>query len=115
MNLRSKNFSGIEIVHDGIALLIRKKNNSIYSYIDTVKNEIKLGGNLISNSITLIENDGDGTDKIILKAPILADSYTLTLPTDNGILGNVLSNDGNGNLSWITTSGLSSGASSRSY
>ena len=65
-------------------------------------------GNIKTNSLTLIENEGNGNDEITLKAPIITDNYTLTLPTDNGSDGNVLSNDGIGNLTWIPTSSGSS-------
>ena len=108
MSLYSKRFSGIEIQNDGKVLLIRKKNSNLISYIDTLSNEFNMKGNIKTNSLTLIENEGNGNDEITLKAPIITDNYTLTLPTDNGSDGNVLSNDGTGNLTWIPTSSGSS-------
>ena len=104
----SKIFSGIEIQNDGKVLLIRKKNSNLISYIDTFRNEFNMKGNIKANSLTLRENEGNGTDEITLKASIINENYTLTLPTDNGFNGNVLSNDGIGNLTWIPTSSGSS-------
>lgn len=53
----------------------------------------------------ILEETGAGTDTITLQAPAsIAASYTLTLPTDDGISGQVLSTDGTGVLSWANSS-----------
>lgn len=53
-------------------------------------------------SLQLSEDPDNGTNKVSIQAPaILAADYTLTLPTDDGANGQVLSTDGAGNLSWI--------------
>ena len=51
MSLYSKRFSGIEIQNDGKVLLIRKKNNNLISYIDTLSNEFNMKGNIKTNSL----------------------------------------------------------------
>lgn len=49
----------------------------------------------------LLEDPGVGTNTITLQAPSgLSASYTLTLPPDDGVNGEVLSTDGSGVLSW---------------
>ena len=48
----------------------------------------------------------DGSDhKITITAPSIAGDYALTLPVDNGALGEVMFTDGNGVLSWDTPVG----------
>lgn len=48
-----------------------------------------------------------GTFSAGIKAPALSADYTLTLPTDDGTSGQVLSTDGSGVLSWTSGGGLS--------
>ncbi|HAZ13448.1 MAG TPA: hypothetical protein DCY86_11710, partial [Bdellovibrionales bacterium] len=50
----------------------------------------------------VVEDPGAGTFTATMQAPTLAASYTLTLPVDDGTLGQVLSTDGNGVLSWLS-------------
>jgi hypothetical protein len=50
---------------------------------------------------SLLESGG-GADKIGLQSPVLAASYTLTLPVDDGTANQVLKTDGSGVLSWTT-------------
>ena len=49
MSLYSKRFSGIEIQNDGRILLLRKKNSSLFSYFDNIREEFNIKGNIISN------------------------------------------------------------------
>ena len=49
-----------------------------------------------------IQHNGSGK-QIQIIAPTIDSSYTLTLPTVQGANGSVLSNDGTGTLSWIST------------
>jgi hypothetical protein len=68
-------------------------------------------GSFNSNSI-LLENQGqlqlqelssNGNDTISLRAPAaLGTSYVLTLPVNAGTVGQILSTDGSGNLSWVS-------------
>ena len=57
----------------------------------------------VGGGIKLNEGTNNGTDNIIIKAPnTLAASYTLTLPPDDGTIGQFLKTDGSGNLSFDT-------------
>lgn len=47
----------------------------------------------------------DGSFHVEIVAPTLSGSYTLTLPTDDGTSGYVLSTDGSGVLSWVANAG----------
>ena len=58
--------------------------------------------------IRFYEDTDDGVHYAALKTGALGGSYTLTLPTDDGDSGEVLSTDGNGVLSWIAAGGGSS-------
>jgi len=76
--------------------------------LDLGNNDINNGNtiNSINNStgtLTLLENAGVGPDTIGITAPVLAASYTLVLPVDDGALGDVLTTDGTGVLSWATS------------
>ena len=46
--------------------------------------------------------NGSSSGYTAIDAPAAAGSNTLVLPTTNGSAGQVLSTDGNGNLSWVT-------------
>ena len=51
--------------------------------------------------LALSEDPDNGTNKVTLQAPAtLGSDYTLTLPTDDGTLNQVLTTDGSGGLSW---------------
>jgi len=61
-----------------------------------------------AGSIRIYDNDSSGPENIIINPPAgtgLLTSYTLTLPTDNGTVDQVLRTDGNGVLSWVDVSG----------
>jgi hypothetical protein len=61
-----------------------------------------------SGAIRFYEDTDNGTNFITLKAPAAVTStITLTLPDSDGDNGNVLTTDGNGNLSFSTPSALS--------
>ncbi len=62
-----------------------------------------VSGALRSNT-SLVLRDPAGTDAVTIQAPTLAASYTVALPVDNGTLGQLLSTNGAGATSWITTS-----------
>ena len=46
--------------------------------------------------------DNAGGEYVAIKAPAAVTTYTLTLPIDDGVSGQALITDGNGNLSWST-------------
>jgi hypothetical protein len=53
--------------------------------------------------LQLFENTGDGTNSVIIQPPAtLSANYTLTLPSDDGTNGQVLTTDGSGGLSWTS-------------
>jgi len=61
-----------------------------------------LGNSTTSNKLVL--NDKGSTNSVSLKAPdTLASSLTLELPSSNGSSGQVLSTNGSGTLSWVST------------
>ena len=66
--------------------------------------EIIIGNSTtVGGGIKLNEGTNNGTDNIIIKAPnTLAASYTLTLPPDDGTIGQFLKTDGSGGLSFAT-------------
>ena len=49
-----------------------------------------------------ITETGGGTDTVTINVPVLAASYTLTLPVDDGAAGQALSTNGAGVTSWAT-------------
>jgi hypothetical protein len=55
----------------------------------------------VGSSVKVVEGTNNGTNYIALKSPDnLAGDLTYTLPGTQGASGNILSNDGNGVLSW---------------
>jgi hypothetical protein len=59
-----------------------------------------------NNSLVLAESTSNGTNTISLKGPSnLTTSYSFTLPSDGGSVGQVLRTDGNGNTSWVNQTG----------
>jgi hypothetical protein len=61
---------------------------------------------LNQGSVIFKEQTGNGTDSVTIEAPNdVTTSYTLKLPAAQGGASTVLSNDGSGNLSWVTGSG----------
>jgi hypothetical protein len=66
--------------------------------------EIIIGNSTtVGGGIKLNEGTNNGTDSVTIKAPNnLAASYTLTLPPDDGTIGQFLKTDGSGNLAFET-------------
>lgn len=58
-----------------------------------------------TGQILLRELAASGTDAVTIRARDSFAPYTLTLPVDDGGSGEVLSSDGNGNLSWVSVAG----------
>lgn len=54
----------------------------------------------IQGSSSLVFNDNSEDNSVSIQTPELAADYTLTLPTDTGTAGDVLTVDGSGNLSF---------------
>jgi len=54
----------------------------------------------IQGSSSLVFNDNSEDNSVFIQTPELAADYTLTLPTDTGSAGDVLTVDGSGNLSF---------------
>lgn len=72
----------------------------VYVEDDTIDNffagPVELGTSL------LLQDPGAGTDKVTIQAPAgLGADYTLTLPDDAGLSGQLLQTDGTGLLSWV--------------
>lgn len=57
-------------------------------------------GSLKSQTSLILEDPGVGTQTVTVQAPTLAGSYTLTLPTDDGLQYQGLTTDGSGALSF---------------
>jgi len=72
--------------------------------------KVKIRGNATGGSGQIVLNCEQNTHGIVLKGPphSAAANYTLTLPTDTGTSGQVLSTNGSGSLSWATASGSAS-------
>ncbi len=63
-----------------------------------------------TGQIKFNELSANGTNNIMLRAPDnIANNINLTLPSTTGTIGQVLSTNGSGILSWVTTSGGGSG------
>jgi hypothetical protein len=75
-------------------------------YAETISFNDAIVSGLIADSDGLKLNDSD-TNTITLKAPALSANYILTLPTNDGNVGQVLQTDGAGALSWADTLGNS--------
>lgn len=60
-----------------------------------------VGSASTGSGVKFVEATDNGTNDILIKAPdTLSASYTLTLPSDDGVADSVLTSDGSGNLSW---------------
>lgn len=68
------------------------------------------GNTTLGSTANLIFTEPAGTDTITLTAPVLATSYTLTLPTTDGNPNEVLTTSGTGTLSWSAGGGGGGGA-----
>lgn len=65
--------------------------------------KLDVAGSIKTNATLIMEETGAGTDTITIQAPAaIGASYTLTLPVDDGAVGEVLTTDGSGVLSWST-------------
>ncbi len=73
------------------------------SFISTLKADLQID----NNKKLMLGNAASPSSQFVgLKAPGgLTGSYTLTLPMDDGISGQILTTDGNGVLSWIPPGG----------
>ena len=92
--------------------------NSIARFSDTTGNQLDdslvtidgsgnmiIEGRLRIKRYLQLEDPGTGLNTVNIEAPTLSASYNLTMPSNNGLAGQVLTNDGNGVLSWTTPSG----------
>jgi hypothetical protein len=79
-------------------------SSAIITDANKAVDEIIIGNSTtVGGGIKLNEGTNNGTDNIIIKAPnTLAASYTLTLPPDDGTIGQFLKTDGSGNLAFET-------------
>ena len=79
-------------------------SSAIITDANKAVDEIIIGNSTtVGGGIKLNEGTNNGTDNIIIKAPnTLAASYTLTLPPDDGTIGQFLKTDGSGVLSFAT-------------
>ena len=79
-------------------------SSAIITDANKAVDEIIVGNSTtVGGGIKLNEGTNNGTDNIIIKAPnTLAASYTLTLPPDDGTIGQFLKTDGSGNLAFET-------------
>lgn len=64
--------------------------------------KLDVNGIIKSNTGIKLEDPGAGTNEITLRAPTLASSYILTLPSTTGSSGQILTSGGPGVLSWST-------------
>ena len=92
-------------------------DNAIARFNGTSGTSIENSGVLIddSNNITGVGNinvngelrllDFDNSDNVSIKASTITTTYTLVMPPTQAIGGQVLRNDGTGNLSWVSVAG----------
>lgn len=62
-------------------------------------------GNVLVKTDLQLEDPGAGTNTVTMQAPTLSGSYTLTMPVDAGTVGQMLTTDGTGVLSWSSSGG----------
>lgn len=73
------------------------------SYTNRVDSFLTAETTTVSGKLVLKEGTTNGTDSVTIKVPdILAASYTLTLPANDGDASQFLQTDGSGNLVWAT-------------
>ena len=79
-------------------------SSAIITDANKAVDEIIIGNSTtVGGGIKLNEGTNNGTDAVTIKAPNnLAASYTLTLPPDDGTIGQFLKTDGSGNLAFET-------------
>lgn len=109
---------GVKAADSGGVVIKNSSNATVATFGETSTDFTVSGASTFSAAATFrqplyLEDPGAGTDAIILQAPTLASSYTLTLPVDDGSANQVLGTNGYGTLSWVdATSGYSSNTSS---
>lgn len=64
---------------------------------------LSVSGSVRTGTSIIIEDPGAGTNTVTLQAPTLSTGYSLTLPVDDGLPGQLLTTDGNGVLDWVNT------------
>ena len=70
----------------------------------SVLNTVALTTATVDTSLAFSEAIFNGTNTVSIKAAnALAASYTLTLPSDDGLAGEALTTDGTGTLSWVSS------------
>lgn len=89
--------------------------STLTNYASTTALNSKLantGGTLTGDLTldTLLRFKDSGANYVTLRAPASVTNYILTLPSNSGSNGQVLTTDGNGNTSWTTVSGGGGGA-----
>jgi len=90
----------------GNALNVAKFNTGSAVYIEHLGSSgpaLELKSNVTGAAIQLT---GSTSGSITLDVPATITSYTVTLPNIQGGAGEVLANDGSGNLSWVSNDGL---------
>lgn len=96
-------FSVTDNAGDGILTIAHTPTPSLYQVIVSGRLSIAEDADAVQGEIYLYENNTGG-NYVAIKAPSLASSYTLTLPTSNGNSNQVLQTDGSGTLSWVDPS-----------
>lgn len=99
-------FAGASITLTGTISAVNLRTSGVTPFM-------QMNGNDITgvNSIQFLESGGDRTEGITLNSPVtMAANYSLTLPNVQGGAGQVLSNDGAGNLTWADNATAPAGA-----
>ena len=87
-------------VADGAATFVHIGGASYTTRVDAF---LTLATTTIGAQVVLKEGTTNGTDAVTIKSPnLLAASYTLTLPANDGDASQFLQTDGSGALSWAT-------------
>ena len=87
--------SGIIIENSGVTL----DGSNNMTGIGNLSNS----GYIQTKTSLILIDPGVGANTITIQSPTLSGNYTLTLPVDDGTTGQVLSTDGSGVLSWVST------------
>lgn len=96
-------FSSLKVVDE-----LRVLSETAYFDGDIQADNIIVNGIVVDGDVqvdSLILTDIGTNNTITLSAPTLASDYALTLPVDDGNVGEVLSTNGTGTLSWVTVGG----------
>lgn len=118
INAPSTGFMGINYNGGNTGIIIDDNSSSAAMYSKDLTRSLEINNTdvTINSGAGLMQftsgefriYDSDNTQYVALKTPAtgsLTTSYTLTLPTDDGTTGQVLSTNGTGTLSWITAGG----------